>query len=352
MSGGKLAAAVEVADDDPEAIALPAPDDDSDLEDAEDDGLDEVGAEDGGEDDDSGEDAAAVAGRWRADAAAARERAARVAAEAQEKIRQAEQEAWSERQRLEAEAAEAEEQAAHWQAIAERDTVIVACEREAESLSGRLSALQAEEATLTAEADQLEARLAEFGAAREEAAQQLRNAPSIPDVGGSIAAVKDANDTLAAIGTAEAPSLERLEQVRARLAAVQGPPDGRQEIRDPGGSLVRGVTGEIPVAETGIARLRERVRVLRRQAAGLPPEGEAAMVAMRMIAEMDPPADLQPGAEATWRALALAPAARSLEEMAVGAPEEYARVRDHFLRGKPRCRSSSRPRGWTRWRRR
>ena len=301
-----------------EAIAVTAPDDDEDLLGGEDD-LDEDDLEDG--------DAAAVAERWRTDAAAIRAERDRLVADAEQEIARIAAEAEAGAARLEADAAEADQQATHWQAIADQDAAIAALEQEIAGRSDRLAALRAEETALTAEADQLGARLAEFAAAREEAAQRLRGAPQIADVGESIEATIEANDTLAAIGHAEAPARARMDAVRSRLAEVRGTPTQR----DPYGNW-RGPASGIGEAEEEIARLTGRLEVLRRERAGLPPRGEAAQIAMRLIAEAPLPEGLAEDKAGTVKLLALGKVTTDLERLAQTSPEEYAQLRDHYLR--------------------
>lgn len=293
-----------------EVIALPVPDDEDDLED---------------EDPDDGEDgdAAAVAARWRADAAEIRAERDRLVADAEQEIARIAAEAEAGAAKLEADAAEADRQAAHWQALADQDAAIAAAEQEIARQSGRLAALRAEETALTAEADQLGARLAEFAAAREEAAQRLRSAPQIADVGESIAATIEANDTLAAIGHAEAPAAARLQQVRARLAEIRGHA-GQRDPWIPAAGL--------PAIEEDLARLGERLEVLRRERAGLPPRGEAAQIAMRLIAEAPLPEGLAEDKAGTVKLLALGKVTTDLERLAQTSPDEYARLRDLCLR--------------------
>jgi hypothetical protein len=301
------------------ATALPAPDDYTDLEDAEDD----AGEED---EDDGPDDPAEQARLWREAAAEARAERARVLADAEERKRAIDLEARSESQRLDREAGEADATAAEWQVTADQAAQIAGCESQAAALQERRKSMLAEEAALTAEDDQLGARLAEFAAAREEARQRLASAPGITDVGQSVAAMKDAMADLSAVEQAEAPSAARLQQVRARLAEIRG----NEVQRDPWGKWLGPATGLAAVDED-LALLGERLKVLRRKHAGLPPEGEAAQLAMRLIAEAPVPEEKAGMA----RILALGQVTRDMERLAQESPEEYARIRDHYLRGKP-----------------
>lgn len=318
-----LAEALTAADDDPEAVAVAVADDDEDPGgDPDEDDLDG----DGEDEDDGPDDPAEQARLWRETAAQARAERARVLAEAEERKRAIELEAWSESQRLDREAGDADAAAAEWQATADRAAEIAACESQVASLRERRESVLAEQAALTAEDDQLSARLAEFAAAREEARQRLAGAPGIADVGESLAAVKDAMTDLSAVEQAQAPSAARLQQVRARLAEIRG--NGVQ--RDPWGNW-RGPAAGLPAVEEELARLSGRLKVLRREAAGLPPEGEVAQLAILLIAQVPESPEVPPAA----RVLALPQTVEHLERLAVESPDEYAVLRRRFLEPRP-----------------
>lgn len=333
MSAAEAAAIGAAADDDPAAIALPAPDNDTDLEDAEDD-VGEEDQDDGtGEDedgDDGPDDPAEQARLWREAAAEARTERARVLAEAEERKRAIDLEAWSESQRLDREAGEADATAAEWQVIADRAAEIARCESQVASLQERRESMLAEQAALTAEDDQLGARLAEFVAAREEARQRLAAAPGIADVGESLAAAKDAMADLSAVEQAEAPSAARLQQVRARLAEIRG----NEVQRGPWGDWLGPATG-LPAVEEDLARLGERLKVLRREHAGLPPEGQAAQIAMCLIAEAPLSEGTPEGKAGMARMLALGKVTQNLERLAQESPDEYAVLRRRYLQAPP-----------------
>jgi len=253
------------AADEAAAAALAAAGDDDDLRRGPGDDDDE------GDEGDGPDDPAEQAALWREDAAGLRAERARVLAEAQVRIDAVAAEASAEADRLEAEALAADKAAGLWQADADLAARIVDAEAEIISLTAARGALAAEEARLQAEADQLSARLAEFAAARAEADQRMRRAPDINDVDGSIEAMKAALADLRAIELAEQPAVQRRAAAEFRLAEIRGPADGMREIRAPGGALVRGPAGEVPVTEDALSRAHLRLTDLRRERQHLPP---------------------------------------------------------------------------------
>ena len=300
-------------------------------EDLKDDDLEGDGDDLGDEDEDDGpDDPAEQAALWREAAEEARAERARILAEAEERKRAVDQEAWSESQRLDREAGEADATAAGWQAVADRAAEIARLEAQAASLQERRDSLLAEQAALTAEEDQLGARLAEFAAAREEARQRLAGAPGIKDTGESIAAAKDAMANLQAVEQAQAPSAARLQQVRARLAEIRG----NEVQRDPWGSW-RGPATGLPALDEDLARLGERLKALRREHAGLPPEGQAAQIAMRLLAEAPLPEGTPEGKGEMARILALGKVTQDMERLAQEKPDEYAVLRRRYLEPRP-----------------
>jgi len=226
--------------------------------------------DDEGDEGDGPDDPAEQAALWREDAVGLRAERARVLAEAQERIDAVAAEASAEADRLEAEALAADKAAGVWQADADLAARIVDAEAEIISLTAARGALAAEEARLQAEADQLSARLAEFAAARAEADQRMRRAPDINDVDGSIEAMKAALADLRAIELAEQPAVQRRAAAEFRLAEIRGPAGGCA-VAAPGGVLVRGPAGEVPVTEDALSRAHLRLTDLRRERQHLPP---------------------------------------------------------------------------------